>query len=106
MTPPKFSSKRKNRPGKLNGAELFVWPLACKDRSRGRKWRCRHKARRRQHQACVARRGYLPGNRDWDRVTGVALAQYPVGLAYGEAGNGRIPGKATLVFEVELIDIR
>lgn len=30
----------------------------------------------------------------------------PYWLAYGEAGRGKIPGKATLRFEVELVEIR
>ncbi|MDI1337019.1 MAG: FKBP-type peptidyl-prolyl cis-trans isomerase [Lacunisphaera sp.] len=48
----------------------------------------------------------------WDEAFGGMLKGekrtliVPYWLAYGEAGRGTIPSKATLVFEVELIDIR
>lgn len=48
----------------------------------------------------------------WDEAFGGMLQGekrtliVPYWLAYGEAGRGKIPPKATLVFEVELLEIR
>jgi FKBP-type peptidyl-prolyl cis-trans isomerase len=48
----------------------------------------------------------------WDEAFGEMLKGeqrtliVPYWLAYGEAGRGKIPPKATLVFEVDLLDIR
>ena len=39
------------------------------------------------------------------KVGGKARLVCPSGLAYGDAGRPSIPGGATLVFEVELLEI-
>jgi FKBP-type peptidyl-prolyl cis-trans isomerase FkpA len=39
------------------------------------------------------------------KVGGKSLLVCPSGLAYGDAGRPSIPGGATLVFEVELLQV-
>jgi len=39
------------------------------------------------------------------RVGGKARLVCPSNLAYGDAGAGPIPGGATLIFEIELLEI-
>ena len=55
------------------------------------------------------KRKVIPG---WDagfegmRVGGKRRLLIPYQLAYGENGRGKIPPKAELIFDVELIDVR
>ena len=50
--------------------------------------------------------------RGWDqgvagmKVGGQRTLVIPPGLAYGSQGSGQIPPNATLVFDVELLDVR
>jgi peptidylprolyl isomerase len=55
------------------------------------------------------KRKVIPG---WDagfegmRVGGKRRFMIPYQLAYGEKGRGKIPGKAELIFDVELVDVK
>lgn len=39
------------------------------------------------------------------KVGGKRHLSVPAGLGYGEAGNGQIPGGATLLFDIELVSV-
>jgi FKBP-type peptidyl-prolyl cis-trans isomerase len=56
--------------------------------------------------------GHADVIKGWDqgvvgmRVGGLRRLVLPPSLAYGASGNGSIPGNATLVFEIELLDVQ